>query len=86
MASMACLVCFISTVNSRSKKRKEKKRKEKKRKEKKRKEKKRKEKKRKEKKRKEKKRKEKKPIRTGAISGYIRNLKQSILETFDIYD
>jgi hypothetical protein len=31
------------------------------------------------------KRKEKKPIKTGIISGHIINLKQSILETFDIY-
>jgi hypothetical protein len=30
--------------------------------------------------------KEKKPIKTGASSGHITNLKQSILETFDIYD
>jgi hypothetical protein len=29
--------------------------------------------------------KEKKPIKTGASSGHIANLKQSILETFDIY-
>jgi hypothetical protein len=28
----------------------------------------------------------KKPIKTGASSGHITNLKQSILETFDIYD
>ncbi len=27
----------------------------------------------------------KKPIKTGASSGHITNLKQSILETFDIY-
>jgi hypothetical protein len=27
----------------------------------------------------------KKPWKTGASSGHIRNLKQSILETFDIY-
>jgi hypothetical protein len=27
----------------------------------------------------------KKPIKTGACSGHIPNLKQSILETFDIY-
>jgi hypothetical protein len=33
-----------------------------------------------------KKKKEKKPIKTGASSGHITNLKQSILETFDIYD
>jgi hypothetical protein len=33
-----------------------------------------------------KKKKEKKPIKTGAISGHITNLQQSILETFDIYD
>ncbi len=50
MAHTACLVCFISTVNGCSKKRKE-----------------------------------KKPIETGASSGHITNLKQSILETFDIY-
>jgi hypothetical protein len=31
------------------------------------------------------KRKEKKPIKTGSSSGHITNLKQSILETFDIY-
>jgi hypothetical protein len=42
-----CLVCFISTVNGRSQK--------------------------------------KKPIKTGPSSGHITNLKQSILETFDIY-
>jgi hypothetical protein len=29
--------------------------------------------------------KEKKPIKTGASSGHITNLKQSILETFDIH-
>ncbi len=29
--------------------------------------------------------KEKKPIKTGASSGYITILKQSIMETFDIY-
>jgi hypothetical protein len=29
---------------------------------------------------------EKKPIKTGASSGHITNLQQSILETFDIYD
>ncbi len=28
---------------------------------------------------------EKKPIKTGTISGHITNLKQSILETFDMY-
>jgi hypothetical protein len=28
---------------------------------------------------------EKKPIKTGTSSGHITNLKQSILETFDIY-
>jgi hypothetical protein len=50
MAHTACLVCFNSNVNGRSKKRKE-----------------------------------KKPIKTGASSGYITNLKQSILEAFDIY-
>jgi hypothetical protein len=32
------------------------------------------------------KKKEKKPIKTGASSGHLRNLKQSILVTFDIYD
>ncbi len=32
------------------------------------------------------KRKEKKPIKTGASSRHITNLKQSILETFDIYE
>ncbi len=32
------------------------------------------------------KKKEKKPIQTGASSGHITNLKQSIQETFDIYD
>ncbi len=47
MVDTACLVCFISTVNSCSKK--------------------------------------KKPIKTGASSRHITNLKQSILETFDIY-
>jgi hypothetical protein len=31
------------------------------------------------------KRKEKKSIKTGASRGHITNLKQSILETFDIY-
>jgi hypothetical protein len=49
MAHTACLVCFISTVNGRSNK----------------------------------KRKEKK--KAGASSRHITNLKQSILETFDIY-
>jgi hypothetical protein len=34
----------------------------------------------------QKKRKEKKPIKTGAGSGHITNLKQSILETFYIYN
>jgi hypothetical protein len=48
-AHTTSLVCFISTVNSCSKKE------------------------------------EKKPIETGASSGHITNLKQSILETFDIY-
>jgi hypothetical protein len=33
-----------------------------------------------------KKKKEMKLIKTGASSGHIMNLKQSILETFDIYD
>jgi len=47
-AHTACLVCFISTFNGRSKK--------------------------------------KKSIKTGTSSGQITNLKQSILETFDIYD
>ncbi len=28
----------------------------------------------------------KKPIKTGASSGHITNLKQSILETFNMYD
>jgi hypothetical protein len=28
---------------------------------------------------------EKKPIKTGASSGHITNLKQSILETFNVY-
>ncbi len=46
-AHTACLVCFISTVNGRSEK--------------------------------------KKPIKTGASSRHITNLRQSILETFDIY-
>jgi hypothetical protein len=32
------------------------------------------------------KRKEKKPIKTGISSGHITNLKQCVLETFDIYD
>ncbi len=50
MAHTACLVCFISTVNGRSKKIK------------------------------------KKPWKMGSSSGHITNLKQSILETFDIYD
>ncbi len=49
MALTACLVCFISTVNGRSKKE------------------------------------EKKPFKTGTRCGLIANLKQSILETFDIY-
>jgi hypothetical protein len=48
MAHTACLVCFISTVNGRSKKKK------------------------------------KQPWKTGASSGHITNLEQSIL-TFDIY-
>jgi hypothetical protein len=52
MVRTACLVCFISTVNGRSnKKRKE----------------------------------EAYPWKAGATSGHITNLKQSILETFDIY-
>jgi hypothetical protein len=38
------------------------------------------------KKRKEKKRKEAYPWKVGTSSGHITNLKQSILETFDIYD
>ncbi len=49
MVHTACLVCFISTVNSRSKKE------------------------------------EKKSIKTGASSGHITNVKQSVLESFDIY-
>ncbi len=49
MVHTACLVCFISTVNSHSKKE------------------------------------EKKSIKTGASSGHITNVKQSILESFDIY-
>ncbi len=51
MAHTACLVCFISTVNGHSKKKK-------------------------------------KPWKMGSSSGHITNtnLKQSILETFDIYD
>ncbi len=53
MACTACLVCFISTVNGRSNK----------------------------KKRKE----EAYAWKAGASSGNITNLKQSILETFDIY-
>ncbi len=51
MAHTACLVCFISTVNGRSNKKKE----------------------------------EAYPWKTGASSGHITNLKQSILETFNIY-
>ena len=47
-ARTACLLCFISTVNGRNKK--------------------------------------KKPIKTGTSRGHITNLKQSILETFNIYD
>jgi hypothetical protein len=47
MAHTACLVCFISIVNGRSKK--------------------------------------KKPIKTGTSNRHITNLKQSILESFDIY-
>ncbi len=47
MACTACLVCFISTVNGQSKK--------------------------------------KKPWKMGASSRHITNIKQSILETFDIY-
>ncbi len=54
MAHTACLVCFISTVNSRSNKKK---------------------------KRKE----EAHPWKAGPSSGHITNLKQSILETLDIY-
>jgi hypothetical protein len=50
MARTAGLVCFISTVNGRSKKKKK-----------------------------------KSPWKTGARSGHITNLKQSIL-TFDIYE
>ncbi len=48
----ACLVCFISTVNGRSNKKKE----------------------------------EAYPWKAGTSSGHITNLKQSILETFDIYE
>ncbi len=52
MSHTACLVCFISTVNDCSnKKRKE----------------------------------EAYPWKAGASSGHITNLKQSILQTFDIY-
>jgi hypothetical protein len=29
---------------------------------------------------------ERKPIKTGASNGHMKNLKQSILETFDIYE
>jgi hypothetical protein len=47
MVCTTCLVCFINTVNSCSKK--------------------------------------KKPIKTGASNWHITNLKQSILDTFDIY-
>ncbi len=55
MARTACLVCFISTVNGRSKK--------------------------------EKKKKKKLSLgRTGTSRGHKTNLKQSILETFDIYE
>jgi hypothetical protein len=54
MAHTACLVCFISTVNGCSSKKK---------------------------KRKE----EAYPWKAGASSGHITNLKQSILETLDIY-
>ncbi len=53
MAHTACLVCFISIVNSRSKKRKRKE--------------------------------EAHPWKASASSGHIANLKQSILETFDVY-
>ncbi len=54
MASTACLICFISTVNGCSNKKK--------------------------------KRKEETFLwKAGASSRYIKNLKQSILETFDIY-
>jgi hypothetical protein len=49
MACTLCFVCFISTVNGRSKNNK------------------------------------KKPWKMGASSGHITNLKQSILEAFDIY-
>ena len=55
MARTAWLVCFISTVNGRSNKKR---------------------------KRKE----EAYPWKTGPSSGHTTNLKQSILETFDIYD
>jgi hypothetical protein len=54
MARTSCFVCYISTVNGCSKK----------------------------KKRKE----EAYPWKTGTSSGHIANLKQPILETFDIYD
>jgi hypothetical protein len=54
MAHTACLVCFISTVNGCSNKKK---------------------------KRKE----EAYPWKAGTSSGHITNLKQSFLETFDIY-
>ncbi len=54
MACTACLVCFVSTVNGRSSKKK---------------------------KRKE----DAYTWKSGASSRHITNLKQSILETFDIY-
>jgi hypothetical protein len=54
MASTACLVCFISTVNGHSNKKKERKE-------------------------------EAYPWKTSCSSRHITNLKQSILETFDIY-
>jgi hypothetical protein len=54
MARTACLVCFVSTLNGRSNKKKKRKV-------------------------------EAYPWKTGPSSGHITNLKQSILETFDIY-
>ncbi len=54
MAHTACLVCFISTVNGHSNKKKEKKE-------------------------------DTYPWKAGPSSGHTTNLKQSILETFDIY-
>jgi hypothetical protein len=54
MACTACHVCFVSTVNGRSNKKRKKE--------------------------------EAYPWKTGACSGHITNLKQSILETFDIFN